>query len=254
MYMLSIYLLYRDVFEVQTDHTPMCAIFYSVNSPHSALAGLDLAPIMIRRVAMELATRYPSLHTFSTLSPIPQFVPWVKKIHKIPHTTPTNTSTTSSSSGSGSKVHIGHITAIKSAVLAHLQGKRHKYPMDLLRFHRLLCNTLHTSGTGSNSSSKDGDIGTCTGTVTDTGMAKQVDVDVEEMYNMIIAVFYMDHKKKLSLVGVDESVEDSASASTSASTPVSTPLSLYMEPIIKYMVGYYLLHAKHREGREPYGK
>jgi len=59
---------------------PQYAIFYSVNSPHPALSGLDLASSLIKRVCGDLAQRYPSLHTYSTLSPVPAFCHWAKTV------------------------------------------------------------------------------------------------------------------------------------------------------------------------------
>ena len=74
----------KGVSHCQGIEYPKYAIFYSVNSPHNSLTGLDLATQLIIRVKDELKIKYPSLVFFSTLSPIPGFVPWlIKEFDKI---------------------------------------------------------------------------------------------------------------------------------------------------------------------------
>lgn len=63
---------------------PTHAMFYSVNSPHAALGGLDLAMRIIKLAAADVAQVYPSVHTFSTLSPIPGFMTWLHKVAQGP--------------------------------------------------------------------------------------------------------------------------------------------------------------------------
>ena len=55
-------------------------MFYSINSPIVGLGGLELASYLIKEVASRLSTDFPSLTTFSTLSPIPQFMSWLGKL------------------------------------------------------------------------------------------------------------------------------------------------------------------------------
>ena len=43
------------------------------------LGGLDAATILIKKVCLHLMTEHPSLHTFSTLSPIPGLCKWVQQ-------------------------------------------------------------------------------------------------------------------------------------------------------------------------------
>lgn len=192
-------LIYRSVFEVQVIEYPECAIFYSVNSPHSSLTGLDLAPTLISRVAKELASRHPSLHTFSTLSPVPQFVPWFQKVH---------------SEVSVSSDNQEHIAAIKHGVLTHALLQLTE--SDLNQLHHLLCDAHSMpSSPQLNSDSNIIPLGWM----------------VEDVYSMIIKLFYMDNKCKL--------LEN-------------TVLWDLLEPIIRYMVGYYLLKVQRRG--EPYGK
>jgi len=59
--------------------SPKCAIFYSVNSLHSSLGGLNMATRLIKSVINELKTSHPSISTLSTLSPIPDFKDWLKQ-------------------------------------------------------------------------------------------------------------------------------------------------------------------------------
>lgn len=61
---------------------PRCAMFYSVNSPHASLSGLDLAEAVIKRAAAQLQIQYPTLKIFSTLSPIPGFLKWLDECVK----------------------------------------------------------------------------------------------------------------------------------------------------------------------------
>jgi malonyl-CoA decarboxylase len=59
------------------DVDPRCAIFYSVNSPYNGLGGLDLAARVIKKAAASVKEEFPSIDTFSTLSPIPGFMNWL---------------------------------------------------------------------------------------------------------------------------------------------------------------------------------
>lgn len=60
--------------------TPRCAMFYSVNSPHAALGGLDMASRIIKLAAADVARDFPSIDTFCTLSPMPGFTAWLAKV------------------------------------------------------------------------------------------------------------------------------------------------------------------------------
>lgn len=44
------------------------------------LGGLSLAPHLIKEVVLVLQKDIPSIHTFSTLSPIPTFTKWLSKV------------------------------------------------------------------------------------------------------------------------------------------------------------------------------
>lgn len=54
------------------------AIFYSISSTQKGLSGVDLGNFLIKEVAKALKTEYPHLKTFATLSPLPQFMPWLE--------------------------------------------------------------------------------------------------------------------------------------------------------------------------------
>lgn len=70
----------RSIYTAKELLNPTHAIFYSVNSPHHSLTGLDLASRLIRCVSHQLTQEFPTIHTFSTLSPIPDFMNWLAKI------------------------------------------------------------------------------------------------------------------------------------------------------------------------------
>jgi len=59
---------------------PTCAMFYSVNSPHASLSGLDLATRVIKLAAHEVKLHFPSIRLLSTLSPIPGFMSWLTSV------------------------------------------------------------------------------------------------------------------------------------------------------------------------------
>ena len=58
-----------------TAKAPDTAIFYSINNTQNGLAGLGLGKVLILLVTEALRERHPSLVTYSTLSPIPGFLP-----------------------------------------------------------------------------------------------------------------------------------------------------------------------------------
>ena len=58
---------------------PTHAIFYSVNSPHDALSGLDLATKVIKGATGQVMHDFPSIRVLSTLSPIPGFMQWMSR-------------------------------------------------------------------------------------------------------------------------------------------------------------------------------
>jgi hypothetical protein len=73
----------KEVNSVYELVSPKCAIFYSVNSLHSSLGGLDMATRLIKSVVNELKTSHPSISALSTLSPIPDFKNWLKQFLEV---------------------------------------------------------------------------------------------------------------------------------------------------------------------------
>jgi hypothetical protein len=59
-------------------HNPRTAIFYSITSSQSGLAGIDLGNFLIKQVVTEIKKYAPTVSTFCTLSPIPGFSTWLK--------------------------------------------------------------------------------------------------------------------------------------------------------------------------------
>ncbi|KAG7393517.1 hypothetical protein PHYPSEUDO_007354 [Phytophthora pseudosyringae] len=69
----------RDETEhLSEDSQAKAAIFYSISSTQKGLSGVDLGNFLIKEVAKALKTEYPHLATFATLSPLPQFMPWLE--------------------------------------------------------------------------------------------------------------------------------------------------------------------------------
>ncbi len=54
------------------------AIFYSISNCQKGLAGVSFGNFLIKRVVADLAAKLPNLKKFSTLSPIPGFLDWLK--------------------------------------------------------------------------------------------------------------------------------------------------------------------------------
>ena len=59
-------------------HKVNTAIFYSINNCQPGLKGISLGNFLIKQVVADLKSELPKLKTFSTLSPVPGFVDWVK--------------------------------------------------------------------------------------------------------------------------------------------------------------------------------
>lgn len=55
------------------------AIFYSISNTQAGLRGLNFGNFLIKRVVDDLARDFPRLKVFSTLSPIPGFMAWLKR-------------------------------------------------------------------------------------------------------------------------------------------------------------------------------
>jgi malonyl-CoA decarboxylase len=55
-----------------------CAIFYSISNCQAGLAGVGFGNFLIKNVVKDLSAKLPNLKTFSTLSPIPGFVVYLR--------------------------------------------------------------------------------------------------------------------------------------------------------------------------------
>lgn len=55
-------------------------MFYSINSPIAGLSGLELASHLIKEASKKIASEFPTINTFSTLSPIPNFMKWLGQL------------------------------------------------------------------------------------------------------------------------------------------------------------------------------
>ncbi len=60
-------------------HEADTAIFYSISNAHDGLSGISFGNFLIKRVVDELAGEFKNLKTFATLSPIPDFRPWLDR-------------------------------------------------------------------------------------------------------------------------------------------------------------------------------
>jgi malonyl-CoA decarboxylase len=57
---------------------PTTAVFYSISNCQEGLRGISFGNFLIKQVVEELAREVPSLKTFVTLSPVPQFARWLE--------------------------------------------------------------------------------------------------------------------------------------------------------------------------------
>lgn len=55
------------------------AIFYSISNAQRGLVGVSFGGFLIKRVVDELRREFPRLKTFSTLSPLPGYLPWLRR-------------------------------------------------------------------------------------------------------------------------------------------------------------------------------
>jgi malonyl-CoA decarboxylase len=61
-------------------HAPTTAVFYSISNCQEGLRGISFGNFLIKQVVEELARELPSLKTFVTLSPVPGFARWLKRV------------------------------------------------------------------------------------------------------------------------------------------------------------------------------
>jgi malonyl-CoA decarboxylase len=61
------------------DHKVNTAIFYSINNCFSGLRGVSFGNFLIKQVVEHLAINSPEITTYATLSPVPGYLPWLRK-------------------------------------------------------------------------------------------------------------------------------------------------------------------------------
>ena len=60
------------------------AVFYSISNTQRGLGGISFGNFLIKQVVEELRRELPKLEDFVTLSPVPGFMPWLKKASDVP--------------------------------------------------------------------------------------------------------------------------------------------------------------------------
>ena len=78
--------LSSNIQELLDEHAPVfdslradTAIFYSISNTQAGLRGVSFGNFLLKRVIDDLKRDFPQLKTFATLSPLPQFVAWLKR-------------------------------------------------------------------------------------------------------------------------------------------------------------------------------
>uniref|UniRef100_A0A7S3GK67 Malonyl-CoA decarboxylase n=1 Tax=Palpitomonas bilix TaxID=652834 RepID=A0A7S3GK67_9EUKA len=61
------------------------ATFYSISSTQKGLKGVEMGNLLIKRVVKELQNELPHVNTFCTLSPIPGFGKWLRRMATLSH-------------------------------------------------------------------------------------------------------------------------------------------------------------------------
>jgi malonyl-CoA decarboxylase len=62
------------------------AVFYSISNTQRGLGGISFGNFLIKQVVEELRRELPKLDTFVTLSPVPNFMQWLKQASDVPVT------------------------------------------------------------------------------------------------------------------------------------------------------------------------
>jgi malonyl-CoA decarboxylase len=71
----------RKLVEIERART---AVFYSISNTQRGLGGISFGNFLIKQVVEELRRELPKLEDFVTLSPVPGFMPWLKKASDLP--------------------------------------------------------------------------------------------------------------------------------------------------------------------------
>src|SRR6201995_2212535 len=62
------------------------AVFYSISNTQRGLGGISFGNFLIKQVVEELRRELPKLDTFVTLSPVPNFMQWLREANDVPVT------------------------------------------------------------------------------------------------------------------------------------------------------------------------
>ena len=76
----SIASLIEDASDPDGKTEPTTAIFYSISNCQDGLRGISFGNFLIKQVVEDLAREMPTLKTFVTLSPVPQFARWLASV------------------------------------------------------------------------------------------------------------------------------------------------------------------------------
>lgn len=71
----------------EPEEKPTTAVFYSISNCQEGLRGISFGSFLIKQVVEDLVKERPSLKTFVTLSPVPNFAPWLASVLADPDTT-----------------------------------------------------------------------------------------------------------------------------------------------------------------------
>ena len=64
----------------ELDEKPTTAVFYSISNCQEGLRGISFGNFLIKQVVEDLVKERPSLKTFVTLSPVPNFADWLGSV------------------------------------------------------------------------------------------------------------------------------------------------------------------------------
>lgn len=71
----------------EPEEKPTTAVFYSISNCQEGLRGISFGSFLIKQVVEDLVKERPSLKTFVTLSPVPNFAPWLASVLADPDST-----------------------------------------------------------------------------------------------------------------------------------------------------------------------
>ena len=69
-------------FKTIRPQNPTTACFYTISNAHTGFSGTEVSHQLIKHAVASIRSRYPSIHTFVTLSPIPNFRTWLANNNK----------------------------------------------------------------------------------------------------------------------------------------------------------------------------